>query len=260
MNAPLPLAQIQRQLQARLLSGDAAIAVQVAGDAIASTQRRLRVYEDAYRQRLIEVLGKDYPVLKTVAGAEAFADLAAGYLAEHPSQHYSVRHFGAALPAWLRARAAVDPIWVELAEFEWTQIEVFDAANADVVVLDDIGGLPPEAWPDLRLQLQPAARGLSLRSNAAALVAAHAQGSALPAGLLQPSAIPWLFWRRGFDVHWRPIDADESAALDAIRRGADFGELCLCLSEWQPADTVALRAASLLKRWIGDELLAGLAP
>jgi hypothetical protein len=48
----------------------------------------------------------------------------------------------------------------------------------------------------------------------------------------------------------------EAGAVDAIVDGASFGELCeLLAADVDPAE-VALRAASFLKTWLSEEILA----
>ena len=70
------LAATQAAMQAWLLQGEPGIAMSVDGDAAA---QRLRIYADAYRLRLLEVLGNDFPICKTVLGDEAFDALAAHF-------------------------------------------------------------------------------------------------------------------------------------------------------------------------------------
>lgn len=256
------LLQLQRQMQARVLHGDDTLLTQIADHAGVGATRRARVYEDAYRLRLIEALGNDFAVLKAHLGAERFEVLAASYLADHPSRYFSMRHVGTALSAWLSRhpvdRPAAQPHCAELAAFEWAQGEVFDAADSNIVVLGDIAGVPPEAWHGLRLQLKPAIRWLPLHGNAPACVLAHSNDAAMPAMTWREEPIMWLLWRRGFDVYWRALESDEAAALSVAREGANFGEICASLCAWHPDDAVAMRAASLLKLWISDELIAAL--
>jgi hypothetical protein len=54
------------------------------------------------------------------------------------------------------------------------------------------------------------------------------------------------------------LEPDEAAALEVVRGGDSFGEMCEALCEWHEADTVPLVAAGMLKRWIVEELLTGL--
>lgn len=258
--APLSLRDCQQLLQRESLRGNSGIARHVQQRPPADSARRVQVYADAYRLRLMEVLGNDYPTLKNLIGGDLFAERVSDYIDAHPSNTPSVRYFGRHLPAWLRQTAGIAPeiasSWAELAHFEWAQGEVFDAADADVALLADVAGIAPQDWPALPLRLRPATRLLSLHGNAPALALAQSRDEALPEPVMQSQATRWLVWRLGYDVHWRALEADEAAALDAVAGGTRFGELCEVLAESTPVDEVALRAASLLKRWLNDELIA----
>ncbi|WP_028008719.1 HvfC/BufC N-terminal domain-containing protein [Solimonas flava] len=257
LHAAPALADWQAQWTATLLHGAAApaLAARDAGDA----RIRARVYTEAYRLRLVEVLGRDYPVLQAVLGASAFAALGRDYLVAHPSDRPSLRDFGRHLPRWLRRAPGVAPArrdeLAELAAFEWAQGEVFDAADADVALLADLAGIEAARWAALPLRLRPSTRLLRLRGNAPARVLAHAQQQPLPAPQRTVAPRVWLLWRRGREVHWRALDDDEVAVLPALRGGCRFGALCEGLAGVTAQADVALRAASLLKRWLDDELL-----
>lgn len=246
------LAALQHAMQAWLLHGDPAVAAQVQGE---SRAHRLRIYADAYRLRLLDVLGQDYPATRAVLGEAAFESLGMDYLRAHPSAHPSVRHFGGALAHWLSTRPGMPRHLHQLALFEWTQGEVFDAADAPVLEAGHIATLPAVAWPTLRLHLHPAARRLALDCNAPALTAALARGGTPPA-LRTRKRSHWLLWR-GADasVQWRRLDPDEAAGLDATAAGEPFARLCERMAAFH-GDGGALRAVRLLKRWLADGLLA----
>lgn len=246
------LAALQHDMQAWLLHGDPPIAAHVQGEL---RPHRLRIYADAYRLRLLDVLGQDYPATKAVLGEEAFEALGADYLRAHPSAHPSVRHVGHAFAQWLSMRHGVPRHLHQLARFEWAQGEAFDAADAPLLAIEHIHALPADAWPALRLRLQPGTRRLALQCNAPALAAALAGGRALPA-LRAHAPGHWLVWRSvDGGVQWRRLDADEAAALDAVAAGEPFARLCERMTAFH-GDGGALRAASLLKRWLADGLLA----
>jgi hypothetical protein len=236
-------------LQARILHGDAAIFPRVRG---ADAAHRLRIYADAYRLRLVEVLGNDFPATRDALGEDDFARFAECYPQAHPSMQPSVRHFGFAFAGWLETQADAPPGLHELARFEWLQSAAFDAADAPALRVDDVAALAPESWPSLRFQLHPCVRLLDterLAIDEGALTLADGD-----------SPVRWLLWRDAEgDVRWRSLEADEADALHAIRNGANFGELCARL-ESRHGEDGALRAASLLKRWLADGLLAADSP
>lgn len=237
------LARTQDAMQAWLLRGEPGIASLVRGD---RDSHRLRIYADAYRLRLLDVLDNDFPATKGVLGDDAFESLALAYVDAHPSTHPSVRHFGRAFADWLATRTPAHPGAHELARFEWLQGECFDADDAPSLGVDAIATLPAQAWPTLRLRLHPAIRLLSTQRlqprDGRPLPSAHATHA------------EWLLWRADLDVHWRTLDADEAEVLHALRDGVVFAELCERLA-LHHHDAGALRAAALLKRWLADGLL-----
>ena len=229
-------------LQERILRGDGKVVLRVRG---ADAAQRLRIYADAYRLRLVEILGNDFPATRGVLGEGGFAGFAERYLQAHPSTRPSVRHAGSEFAGWLEMQADAPTGLHELARFEWLQAAAFDAPDAPTLGIDDIAALAPEAWPGLRLRLHPATRLLD--GERLAVV----DGAPALADIDSPAR--WLLWRDADgDVHWRLLEDDEAGALHAAAGGSDFRGLCERLS--------APRAVSLLKRWLADGLLAADSP
>ncbi len=239
----------QAALQGWLLQAAPGMAPRIRGADAPDRAHRLRIYADAYRLRLQQVLAEDFPALRATMGVAAFDRLAARYLRDRPSRHPSVRWFGAGLADWLRETEQSDAR-VALARFEWAQGELFDAPDAVPSDATALQAMPASAWPSLRLTLVPAVRLLDDVGNApdraAALLAGHA------AARWRRRRVTWLLWRQDFDVHWRALPADEARALACVIAGGTFADWCGVLAGAQPA----WRAASLLKRWLADGLVA----
>lgn len=229
------------------------------GDARASAAQRIGVYAYAYRARLIEALGNDYPALQAQLGEEVFEQLGRGYIEAYPSSTPSLRWFGRHLAEYLCEREPDQPLWAETAAFEWAQGEVFDAPDAPVVGLEAMASIPGEAWPQLRLLPQPSMHRLALHWNVPSRVASHGRDEPLPEAIAQEQPREWLLWRReDLAIHWRPLEVDEAVALDAASNDTSFGDICERLCEWTDPDRVALHAAGLLKRWISDGLISAI--
>lgn len=238
------LAALQDAMQDWLLDGDPRIGAHIAGP---ENSQRLRIYADAYRLRLLDVLAQDFPVTRTLLGEAAFEAQALGYLQAHPSRQPSVRWFGNGFADWLAQAPGLPAGSDELARFEWLQGECFDAPDAPMLALAAVASLSAEAWPILPLRLHPAARMLATR---------HLRlSSGQPVPARRTTVARWLLWRSGLDVHWRRLDDDEAEVLGQIARGTHFGEVCESLARLD-GDGSALRAASLLKRWLTDGVLA----
>lgn len=255
------LLRAQQRFQDYLLRGASSADELVAADAKADAATRLGVYADAYRLRLLEILGNDYPALRAFAGAEGFERIGRAYIETHPSDTPSVRWFGRHLPEFLRQSQGWDrhELLAELAAFEWGKAAVFDAPEAQALEIAAVAAVPPESWPEMRLLTQPALRRLDLRWNVTALCQAQEAQQELPEAEAAAEMVHWLLWRdAALDIRWRSLGEDEAAALDAALEGASFGAICELLCQWVEAEDAAMHAAGLLKRWIFDGLVTEL--
>lgn len=254
------LAGTESRFQACVLGGNREIAAEIAGEDEAFRQARLDIYCDAYRLRLTEALATDYAVLKTCVGDSVFEALARDYLAAHPSVFRNVRWFGGQLADFLRSdsRYAGQPVLADLAQFEWTLGLAFDAADETAVRFEEVAAVPPQAWAGLRFAPHPALHVLTLRTNAVALWnEVKNSGSAIAPENLAES-VRWAVWRKDYSPYFRSLQADEAWALEAMRSGAVFTEICAGLCQWVAPADAALRAAGLLRGWVDEGWIARL--
>lgn len=248
------LAELERAVQEHVLAGGelpAALAEAVAPPA----EERWQIYTEGYRLRLIEALGLQYPALHARLGADGFAMRIEPFVAATPSVHRSIRDYGEELGAHLRATARTpdDEMLGDLAEFEWQLAAAFDAADARPTTAQDLAGLAPTDWAELRFSGIPSLRRCRTTTNAIAVWRAM-QLRPEAAARLEPPAAPaapteWLVWRRALATEFRSVEPDESAALDRLFAGANFGALCESVVATH-GDQAAVRAASWLKGWL----------
>ncbi|MGH8760543.1 MAG: DNA-binding domain-containing protein [Burkholderiales bacterium] len=265
MNRTPDITRLQQRFQARVLSstpsgpdGPDRIERSIVATAHAGVEERLGVYTNAYRLRLLEVLGKDYPALRALIGDTQFQRLGRAYLDAHPSDTPSVRWFGRHLAAYLRAHAPFRrrPVLAEMAEFEWLQGEAFDAPDAALLSSEQVTRIATDRWAHMRLVAHPSLRRLDLLWNVPVLWKAFDEKRKAPKPPVKPRAgatrVAWALWRSGLVVRWRSLAPDEGAALDAMTAGKTFAEVCDRIGEWIAPDRAALHSAGLLKRWLVD--------
>lgn len=246
------LAGFQRALAAQIRHGVAVPPGLIADAPGFPTARRLAVYHDAYRQRLIEALGEDFPLLGALLGETRFRRLALRYLAACPSHSHTLRELGRGLPGFLARRPALRAT----AAFEWALLDAFDAADAPTLTAADLAAVPPQRFARLRFTPAPGVQVLRLRWNVPHAWSAWHGGAAatLPARL--PAPVDCLIWRREQRVYFRTLPADEALAFAALWRGRSFGAICSALARAGGADTAPARAAQLLATCLAEGLLA----
>jgi hypothetical protein len=258
----MQLRRLQLELQHHLLGAHSGIAAAIVDAPPLPTAERLGIYRNAYQVRLIEALGDTYPILHKILGDEMFSALGEAFVAAHPSVYRSIRWYGQELGEFMASTPpyAEQPILAELARFEWTLAEVFDAPDAASLPRAALSAVDPAAWSALKFRFHPSLRRLLLSWNApAAWRSASRDETPAPPELAQ-QPILWLLWRQNLQNFFRSLDDAEATALDALLRGGTFGEMCAALAARLPEDQIPLRAATLLGGWADSGIIIEISP
>ena len=119
---------------------------------------RLEIYNRQYWLRLFTSFEEDFPGLQAVVGRKRFQALMRAYLEAHPSTSFSLRNLGSRLVNWLEENHAwTEPyceMAIEMARFEWADIEAFDGATWPTLTVEARSQIGAES----RLTLQPHVR------------------------------------------------------------------------------------------------------
>lgn len=259
------LAELQKKFQESVLNpGKPRTTAWISAAGRATPETQLSVYTHAYTARLVEVLASDYPAVLVAVGEGHFEQLAVDYIRAHPSRFYSLRDFGQYLPGFLAPHAGQparypDMPWlVELAVFEWTLGQAFDAADGASFSAQDMAAIPPHSWPELRFVVHPSVQRLDLEWNAPEIWRVLTADPPTHVEAERDNASPWLVWREQLVTRFRSLQNDEQQALDTARGGGSFDDLCEALAGLLNEDQVPLRAAALLKGWIAQGVISGI--
>ena len=218
----------------------------------------LDIYAHAYGARLREALHSDHAVLAQYLGTERWLRTCNDYIAAHPSRHRSLRHFGDALPRFLRRHPShkPHPRIAELAAFERALLDSFDAADATAATWDALVALPESAWPGLRVRLHPSLQRQATQTNCVQVWMAAQAGEELPKRDLAPK-FDWAIWRDSEQVtRFRSLPDTEAAALDHFMAGGDFAQGCEALLSYLPEADVTGTALGYLGQWCADGWIA----
>lgn len=255
----MSLRELQERFQLQLLRGDAILDTLIADRPPLKPAERFAIYRNAYGARLTDALKANYPKLRLVLGDELFRQAAAGYIAAHPSTTRSIRWFGAQLADHLARTApfSAQPALAELARFEWSLSECFDAADAPALSREDLTRAAPQDWGRLRFTFQPSLRTLSLGWNVVEIWKALdvAPEATAPLPLKAAAAGTWLLWRQQFQNRFRSVSDAEATALAWAIDGASFADICERLLPLMPQEQVPVTAATLLANWADSGLL-----
>jgi hypothetical protein len=209
-------------------------------DRLTSTER-LNIYHRQYWYRILDSFSEDFPGLCAIVGQRAFQRLAAAYLADRPSQSFTLRNLGSRLENWLAAHpnfAGTNlALALDMIRLEWAHIEAFDNAERKALGPEDLLDLGPE----LAIALQPHIRLLELQYPVDELrikVSQHSEehgrasnAVSAPAhrhivrryARLKPQQIFLAVHRVEFTVYYRRLDANEFRLLQAIGQGQAIG-------------------------------------
>lgn len=247
------LAALQKDFLRALTGAPSRVSAALDGGRGIDAALGLQIYVHAYSARLREALENDHAILSRYLGDELWQALVTGYIAAHPSQQTSLRYFGEAVPEFLRTSSAFKghPVLAELAAFERSLLDSFDAAEAPIASWQDLLDTAPSCWPQLRPGFAPSLCRLHLRLNTVEIWLALKADCRPPA--VAKLAGDWVIWRDAEQVtRFRSLDLQEAVLLDHFLAGGDFAGGCEQLQRWHPASDVPALALQALGRWCGE--------
>ena len=254
------LAELQQRLQADIMQRSGKILPELRTPPGSDRQKRLAVYQDAYKLRLTEVLANTHEKLWTCLGDKQFHRMADRYFDAFPSNHPNARFVSIRLPQFLAtdARYREQPVLAEIAMIEQALEDVFDAPDAPIATMDDLAATPPDRVADLMIVFAPAIRLLTMETNALDIFQALGNEEEPPEPARAEETRNVLVWRRDMRSHYRDIGAEEKMLLDQGMAGQPFSVLCEMASVMDDPQTAAARVAGYLTNWITSEVISEL--
>ncbi len=223
-----------------------------------SSFERLEIYHRSYWSRVLDAFSEDFPGVRALLGTKGFDRLRRRYLADCPSESFTMRDLGKHLAAWMERNAtfgfksagASYGIARDMAKLEWAHIESFDAAEHERLNPADVATLTPES----RLQIQPhlrlieveyevdvllvairkaaerrssAERGAMRKRIAEARLCASSFGAASASAFPDGSSASRVYLAvHRFDlvVHYKRLDAEMFRLMSALAKGASIAD------------------------------------
>ena len=254
------LRELQHTLQAHLLSDDAKIEQYIQKPLNDSRSERLAIYNNGYFARLLEVLEKQYEVLLKWLGEDEFSELAAEYITANPSHFYAIGDFARFVPRFLKDTKpyADKPYLTELASFIIALSDTIDAADAPVLIRQDIMHVPSEDWPSMRLSLHPSVQLFTHQWNSIAIWEAITSNSIPPTPIQLNALCHGIVWRKGIQSFYVVVTQAEASVLKYLQNVHSFAEICEGLTQIIDTEEVAQYVVNLLIRWLNDGLITSI--
>ena len=227
---------------------------------ILSAKDRLNIYAYAYRSRLKEALLTDYNILASYLGDEQFDQLMNTYIDRYPSHTTSLRYFSSNIPELLQKESPFSNFQelYELAIIERAFADSFDAKDQQIVSIEGLAELAPEAWGDLQFIFQKSVQLLYLQTNSFSIWKALSEQST-PEKIISTVSTPWLLWRQSdLITHYRALSEAEETAFNLAISGESFAVICESLLQFYDEEETPLKAIIFLKSWIQEEMISQL--
>jgi hypothetical protein len=199
-----------------------------------SSFERHEIYAHSYWSRVLDALSEDFPGVRALLGAKQFDRLRRSYLADFPSESFTMRDLGKRLVQWMEMNPVMAGanyvIALEMAKLEWAEIESFDAAEYGRLSPDDIAAIDP----DSSLQIQPHLRMVEAGHEVDTLLLEIRESAKRNGGVPRAvsanrikcakSATPVYLAIHRFElvVHYKRLDAEMFRLVNTLAKGVSI--------------------------------------
>lgn len=250
----MKLAELQNDFQRALFDTECKGADWISESARGlSARKRLDIYYNAYRFRLVDVLLDTFEHTAIYLGDDWFNQLAMDYVQLHPSTYKNIGLYGKDFPEFLEEQLHEDKEVSELALLDWKLRRAFDGADSDVMTLEDLQQLAGEE--DFRLQTVPTLTTCTQHFNSLEIWNAINQDQTPPMVEQLSDPIELLIWRKGHSPHFRSLAKIEAVAIDFVCAGDSLETIGATLEKDFPEVDVATEFGVMLHRWLDDEII-----
>jgi len=218
-----------------------------------SARKRLDIYYNAYRFRLVDVLLDTFEHTAIYLGDDWFNQLAKDYVQSHPSTCKNIGQYGKNFPRFLAEQLPDDKEISELALMDWTLRRAFDGGNSAVMTMDDLQQFANEEC--IGLQFVPTLTTCTQHFNTLEIWNAIDQDQTPPEVEARSEPIELLIWRKGHSPHFRSLAKLESVAIACVCCGGTLDAIGAALEKHFPDVEVATEFGVMLHRWLDDEII-----
>lgn len=251
------LAELQSRFQDYLLADEVhesakPFLAKMVDDQSVGIQKRLNIYHHAYRARMQEALATVYANLHQHLGCQTFNQLVLTYIERYPSTYRNLRWMGDTLADYLNEVMPDQVFLADLARFEWALSLAFDAEDQATLTIEDLGQIPPERWSELSFEWHPAVQIHQAKTH---VIPAWQALDAAQSPQVIEEATTYVVWRQDMMSYFKTLDEREKLAIEFMRQGHTFGELCEALAGVAGEEQAMAVGAGYLSEWLNAGML-----
>lgn len=219
----------------------------------------LAIYRNNYRVALVDALLDTFQRTARWVGHEAFRQAAAHHLIAHPPSGWTLDDVGSGFDATLAELFANDPEVSELAWTEWAMHQVFGAADAQPLTANVFAAATSEFqdsdWSSLSLIFMPRMATRTMQHDIAAIWHALNEDEFCAPEYRLAEPLACHVYREGERPTFVTAPPYENAALEAMIKGASFGQVLDLLVRQPPLVEAAAEAGAMLGRWLHNGMI-----
>ena len=215
---------------------------------------RQGLYQSNVRINFTDALRSTYPAVRRLVGEDYFRQTALMFQGTHPSRSGDLAHAGRGFPEYLAALHGDGQYryLADIARLEWLCQEALLGAGHAPLDLERLRAVAPPHYDALRFELHPTLRLYQSAYPALLIWEANVADESEPEPIdLNAGGEQLALMRRAGKLTFLSLTPGELAFLDALERGAPFGEAIASAGAREgPFD-----AGAALRRFIGAEAI-----
>jgi uncharacterized protein (UPF0276 family) len=212
-------------------------------------EKQLRVYVNAYRWRLFDVVVEDYPILKIYLGEERFNSLINDFISDMPPEHFNIARYAILLPTYQQNHRTYDSFSSEICALETAISQLADSQETEALTPEHLVGITPDKLMESRLFLRKASQLFAFAHNVNDYFRAAKEEETL---IIPEKKATWLAVFRHEDVVWRmEVEEGEYNLLCQFVKNSTVGDALASCGE-----LTANNITEWFSRWMRNGLLS----
>lgn len=248
----------QQSFGAALLNPDLPLPEGVIGPRGKGAQKRFAVYRNNVTVGLVNALADIFPAVQRLVGEGFFRDMARVYLSEEPPRSALLFEYGGGFAAFLDRFEPVSklPYLSGVARLERAWLDAFHAADADPLLPESLGAIPPESLGEVTFTPHPTAR--IVRCTYAAVAIFSASREERPLDHIRPlDPEDGLITRPRHEVQVRQLPSRAGDFFEALMTGMTLGEAASTTFERHPAFDLPFAISAMLEAGVFSACFSG---